>query len=124
MINKAILLGRVGSKDVTTLKSGVMAARVSMVTVETYKDSQNQKQEKKEWHTVKSYGKIAEIINKYVEKGDLLYVEGKMETQEYKDKNGIDKKAYSINAGIIKLIPKVEKNKQTNQDFEDDNIPF
>lgn len=124
MLNKVILLGRVGSKDVQNLKSGMLGARISLYTFKKFIDKDGVKQDKKLSHTVKAYGKVAEIIEKYVGIGDLLYLEGEIEKQEYTDKNGIERLSFCVIASMVKLIPKVDKNKQAGQDFDSQDTPF
>jgi single-strand DNA-binding protein len=87
-VNKAILIGNVGGDpDVRYMPSGDPVANVSLATSETWKDKSGEKQERTEWHRVVFFGKLAEIVEKYVRKGSKLYVEGKLRTWKY-DKDG------------------------------------
>lgn len=94
MINKIILVGRVGKEVETThLDSGLTVAKFSMATNEVYKDKDGNKKENTEWHQVVLWRKLAEVAEQYVKKGDLLYIEGKVKTRSWDDKDG--KKHYS-----------------------------
>lgn len=87
-VNKVILIGNAGQDpDVRRMPSGDAVANISLATSETWKDKQGQKQERTEWHRVVFFGKLAEIVEKYVRKGSKLYVEGKLRTRKY-DKDG------------------------------------
>ena len=85
-VNKAMLVGYVGKDPETgTTKTGMAWANFSIAISETWKDG-NQKKERTEWVLIKSFGKLAEIIGQYVKKGDLVFVEGKIQTEEYNGK--------------------------------------
>ena len=92
-INKVILVGNVGQKpEVKYSSTGNAIASISIATSESWKDkTTGQKQEKTEWHRVSVFGKLAEIIGQYVDKGSKLYVEGKLQTRKWQDKEGKDR---------------------------------
>jgi single-strand DNA-binding protein len=93
-VNKCILLGRLGKDpEVRTLEGNRKVAKFPLATSETYKDKQGQKQENTEWHNVEFWGPVVDVIEKYVKKGDMLYVEGKIRTRSYEDKDA--KKVYT-----------------------------
>lgn len=99
-MNKVMLIGRVGEEPkVTALQNGNVA-NFSFATSDSYIDAQGNKQEKTEWHRLTAWGKTAEIVQKYVHKGDCLYVEGKIQYREY-EKNG--EKRYSTDIVIHEL---------------------
>lgn len=88
-VNKVILVGRLGrDPEVRFTGAGQAVANFSLATDETYKDKSGEKQKRTEWHKVVAWGKLAEIVQKYVIKGTLLYVEGRIQTREWKDKAG------------------------------------
>jgi len=81
-INKVILVGHVGKDpEVRYLDGGVAVARFSLATSESYKDKSGNKVEQTEWHNITAWRGLAEIIEKYVKKGQLLYIEGKLRTR-------------------------------------------
>lgn len=89
-VNKVILVGHVGKDpDVRHLDSGVTVARFSLATNETYTDKSGKKVTQTEWHNIVVWSKLAEITEKYVKAGKLLFVEGRLKTSSYDDKEGV-----------------------------------
>ena len=84
-VNKVILIGRLGKDpEVRTLESGVSVANFSMATTETYRDrNSGEKKEITEWHNIVLWRGLAEVASKYLHKGDLVYIEGKLRTRSY-----------------------------------------
>ncbi len=88
MVNKAILVGRLGKDpEVKYFDDGNSVANISIATDESFKDRNGEKQERTEWHRVVVRRKQAEIAEKYLNKGDLIYVEGRIRTRSFEDKN-------------------------------------
>ena len=89
-INKVILVGNIGDKpEVKHASNGNAIANLSVATSESWKDKNTgQKQEKTEWHRVSVFGKLAEIAGQYLVKGSKVYVEGKLQTRKWQDKDG------------------------------------
>lgn len=89
-VNKVILVGRLGKDpEVRTLESGITNARFSMATSETYKDkTTGEKKEITEWHNVILWRGLADVAAKYVHKGDMIYIEGRLQTRSY-EKDGV-----------------------------------
>ena len=93
-VNKVILLGNVGKDpEIKSLPSGQPVANFSIATSDRYKDKQDQWQDRTEWHNITAYGRTAEIIRDYVKKGNKLYVEGRLTTRSWDDKDS-GKKVY------------------------------
>jgi single-strand DNA-binding protein len=91
-VNKVILVGHVGKDpDVRHLDSGVTVARFSLATNETYTDKSGKKVTQTEWHNIVVWSKLAEIAEKYIKAGKLLFVEGRLKTSSYDDKEGVKK---------------------------------
>lgn len=115
-VNKVILLGRLGKDPETkTIGSGQMVANFSIATSETWKDkSTGEKKESTEWHNCQAWGPVAEIIQKYVHKGDQVYVEGKLKTRSW-EKDGITRYVTEIIVSGVNLIGggKQEQTQQT-----------
>ena len=88
MKNHISLIGRVGKDPETKQLTNGVVSNFSLATSEKYKDKQGQKQEQTEWHNITAWGKTAETVDKYVKKGDMIGVEGKMTYQKWEDKDG------------------------------------
>ena len=87
--NKVQLIGNVGQEPtITNLENGKKVARLSIATNEHYKDANGEKQTDTNWHTLVAWGKTADIIKKYVDKGKEIAIEGKLTARSYDDKEG------------------------------------
>lgn len=107
MVNKVTLLGRVGKDpEVRNFEWGKTAS-FTLATTSRWTTKGGERQEKTEWHNVKAFGNLTEIVSKYVNKGDLLYVEGSIEYEKY-EKDGIQKSTTVIRMTGIDLLPKSE----------------
>jgi single-strand DNA-binding protein len=104
-VNKVILLGNLG-RDPETRYSPDNAAitNVSIATTRKYKDSSGQQQEETEWHRVVFFGRLAEIAGEYLRKGRPVYVEGRLRTRKWQDKEGNDKYTTEIVAENMQLL--------------------
>lgn len=88
-VNKVILVGNVGRKpEVRATENGTKYARFSVATNEVYTDKQGQRQTQTDWHNIVAWGKQAEIIERYVDAGRLLYIEGRLRNRSY-EKDGV-----------------------------------
>jgi len=97
-VNKVILVGNLGKDpEIRTLESGVKVARFSIATTESYNDrNTGQRVDQTEWHNVVLWRGLAEIAEKYLRKGNQVYIEGKLQTRSYQDKDGITKYSTEI----------------------------
>jgi single-strand DNA-binding protein len=97
-LNKAILIGNLGQDpEIRSTGSGQRVAQFSLATTRTWNDQQGQKQEKTEWHRIVAWGRLVDVIERYVKKGDRLYVEGEIQYRQYEDKEGVTKYTTEIN---------------------------
>lgn len=105
-LNKAILIGNLGADpEVRYLPNGDAVANISLATTETWKDkASGEKRENTEWHRVVFYRKLAEIVGQYLKKGDSVYIEGKIETKKWTDKEGVDRYTTQIRADEMKML--------------------
>lgn len=112
-VNKVILIGHVGKDpDVRTLDGGAKVASLSLATTDKAYTLQNGTQvpERTEWHNLIFWNKAAEIIEKYVHKGDKLYIEGKIRTRSYDDSKGVKRYITEVFVDSIELLtPKVQQ---------------
>lgn len=107
-INKVILIGNLGTDpEVRTLENGTKIARFSLATSEAWKDkATGEKMEATEWHKIVVWQKKAEYVEKYIKKGSKVYIEGKLKTDEYDDKDGIKRYSTNIIANVIQGLDK------------------
>ena len=114
-VNKVILVGRVGKDPELRNGQANPVAIFSMATTEVWYDKNSkEKNEKTEWHNIVVWGKQGEIVHKYVNKGSLIYVEGKLTTEKYTDKNGIEKWSTKIVARDVKFLSPKGEQSQTH----------
>jgi single-strand DNA-binding protein len=89
-VNKVILVGNLGKDpEVRHLENGAVVANFSMATSETYKDKNGERQTQTEWHNIVLWRGLAEIAEKYLRKGNQIYIEGKLRTRSWDDKEGV-----------------------------------
>ena len=146
-INKVIVLGNLGNDpECTYMPNGNAVAKISIATSESWKDKQTgQDQERTEWHRVVFFGKLAEIVDKYLLKGAKVYIEGSLRTNKWQDKDGNDRYTTEIMANEMQMLDRKSDNQQQggqqqyqqqsqqpaqqqsqpqNGDGFDDDIPF
>lgn len=105
MVNKAILVGRLGRDPETRYTgAGTAVANFSMATDETFKDRNGEKQKRTEWHKIVAWGKLAEIVQKYCKKGQLVFIEGSLSTREWQDKEGVKRYTTEITARELRML--------------------
>lgn len=111
MINKVILVGRVGADPEIRMmgETGVKTARVRLATSEAFTDkTTNERKELTEWHNITLWRNLADVADKYVRKGSLLYVEGTIHYRKWQGKDGVERQMTDITATELKLLNKVE----------------
>jgi len=139
-INKVIVLGNLGADpDARFMPNGNAVTNISIATSESWIDKESgDRQERTEWHRVAFFGRLAEIASEYLKKGSQVYVEGKLKTRKWEDKEGNDRWTTEIIANEMQMlgermtsststdnseIPKQSGNNASSDDFDDD-IPF
>lgn len=104
-VNKVIILGNLGvDPEVRTLESGVKVCRLSIATSESYTNKSGDRVEQTEWHSVTLWRGMAEVAEKYLRKGNKVFIEGKLRTRSYKDKDGIEKYITEIVADNMEML--------------------
>ena len=132
-VNKVILIGNLGKDpEMKTTPGGSTVTVFSLATSEKYTDKNQQKQEKTEWHNIVMWGKLAETANQYLKKGSTCYLEGKITTRSWDDKDG--KKVYrtEIVTNTMQFLGSPEGRKQGSQQSQqqdrcvpdDSDLPF
>ena len=139
-INKVIVLGNLGADpDARYMPNGNAVTNISVATTDSWKDKESgERQEKTEWHRVVFFGRLAEIASEYLKKGSQVYVEGRLKTRKWEDKEGNDRWTTEIVANEMQMLgerissssssdnfsaPKKSGSEFASDDFDDD-IPF
>lgn len=146
-VNKVIIVGNLGADpELRYSQSGTAMCSLSLATSEEWKDkTSGEKQSRTEWHRVKIFGKLAEIAGEYLRKGSSVYIEGKLRTDKYTDKAGVEKYSTDIIADEMQMLggkqqgesaPREQNagprnaeavrqaNQNQGQPFPEDDIPF
>ncbi len=146
-INKVILIGNLGADpDVRYTASGAAVSNINLATTESWRDRESgEQQEKTEWHRVVFFGRLAEIVAEYLKKGSQVYVEGRLQTRKWQDKEGNDRYTTEIVANEMQMLGgrpgggggqnysqgssrsgagSQSETRESEGDFVDDDIPF
>ena len=136
-VNKVILVGRVGKDPEVRQAGSTMVANFSMATSEKFKDKSGQMQESTEWHNIVVRNKAAEICEKYLNKGDKVYIEGRLKTRKWQDDKGNDRYSTEIQCVDFTFLtpkndtlapedqaPQVTVAKATENNEEPNDLPF
>ena len=104
-VNKVILVGRLGKDPETRyMTNGEAVTNVTLATSENWKDKGGEKQEKTEWHNLTFYRRLAEVAGEYLKKGSMIYVEGKIQTRKWQDKEGKDRYTTDIIVNEMQML--------------------
>lgn len=105
-VNKVIIVGNLGADpEIRYMPSGDAVCQFRVATTDRFKDKQSgEVRESTEWHSISAFAKLAEVCGEYLKKGSQVYVEGKLQTRKYTDKNGIEKYATGIRAETMKML--------------------
>lgn len=127
MLNKAQVIGYVGKEPkISTTQNNAKIASFSIATTEKSYTTQNGVTipERTEWHNIVVFGKLADVIEKYVHKGSRMYVEGKMRTRAFTDKNGVQKTITEINVDNLEMLDSkpTQQSASANADVSQTNI--
>lgn len=136
-LNKVMLIGRLGKDpEVKFTSSGTAVCNFSLATSETFKDKSREKQEKTEWHNVQLWQKLAEIAGEYLVKGSLVFIEGRLQTRKWQDREGNDRYTTEIVGERMQMLGSKGDSGRTDRTAsqsaasdnssmpEDDDIPF
>jgi single-strand DNA-binding protein len=104
-VNKVILVGRLGRDPETRFTTGGQpVCNFSVATDETYKDRAGERQKRTEWHKIVMWGKLAEIGQQYLKKGSLVYLEGRIQSRQWDDKEGQKRTSFEVVANTMKML--------------------
>lgn len=102
-VNRVILLGRLGRDPKTSDAQGLAICRLALATTRRYKGRDGEKKEETEWHDVVVFGKTAEVAQQYLVKGSEVYIEGRLHTRKYTDKQGVERYATEVICESLQL---------------------
>lgn len=136
-VNKVILIGNLGAEpEVRAAANGTVITNLRVATSEAWKDQQGQLQERTEWHRVVMFGRTAEIARDYLRKGSKIFLEGRLQTRKWQDKEGRDQYTTEVVANELQMLDSAEGGQDTRParepkperkpgtvDFDDD-VPF
>lgn len=129
-VNKVIVIGNLGKDpELRYLQSGDAVANITVATTETWKDKQGQKKEETEWHRISMFGKTAEIAGQYLKKGAQVYIEGKLQTKKWTDKEGVERYTTEIRCDRMQMLGKADPKEAKEEaprkaEKIEDDIPF
>ncbi len=104
-LNKVMLIGYVGADpDVRRLESGSMVAQLRLATTDYFKGRDGNRTEQTEWHNIVLWNRLAEIAEKFLRKGSAIYVEGRIRSREFTDKNNVQRRVYEIVATSLNML--------------------
>src|SRR5215510_825864 len=139
-VNKVILVGNLGrDAELRYTPGGTAVSKFSVATTETWNDKNGQRQERTEWHNIDLWGKQAETLSEYLVKGKQVYVEGRLQTDEYTDKEGVKRRSTKVRCDRVVLlgsaggagrmdrgeaVPVAASSAESTEPLTDDDIPF
>ena len=123
-VNKAIILGNLGKDPETRfLPDGKAVCNFSIATSEQWKDkATGEKKEATEWHRISAFGRLAEVCSEYLHKGSSVYIEGKIKTRKWQDKDGQDRYTTEIQADHMVMIGPKSGTRERDRDQDIDDI--
>lgn len=130
MVNKAILIGRLGKDpEVRYTPDGAMVTNFNLATDEQWKDKNGEKVQKTEWHRIVTFGKLAEICGNYLVKGKLVFIEGRIQTRSWEDKDGVKRFTTEIVAGNMQMLDskgqvRADGSSNTGSENGPEDVPF
>ena len=133
-VNKVIIVGNLGQDpEGRFTPQGTAVTNLSVATNESWKNQSGEYQDRTEWHRVVMYGKMAETANEYMHKGMMVYIEGRLTTNEWEDQNQVKRKTTEIRCDNFTMLGKkgegaqAKKPQSTDETFDesqDDDLPF
>ncbi len=134
MVNKVILIGRLGANpEIKYTADGTMITNFRMATDEVRRTKDGERTQKTEWHRIVTFGKLAEICGNYLTKGKLVFIEGRIQTSSWDDKEGVKRYTTEIIASNMKMLDSKGQARESEPPYEggpafseteDDDVPF
>ncbi len=118
MLNKIMLIGNLGrDPEMNYTPSGVAVTKFSLAVSRTYKASSGEKRDETEWFNVVAWNKLAETCNTYLHKGNKVYIEGRLTTRKYTDKNGVERTAVDVIANEMEMLTPKTQSSSSSEGF-------
>ena len=120
-LNKIMLIGRCTAPNIRDLESGKLAT-FSLATTDRYKDRAGEWKEDTTWHNIVAYGNTAGVVEKYVQKGSQIYIEGKLRNRKYTDRDGVERYVTEVLVSSMEILDRRQQNgggSQSNQGYND-----
>jgi len=128
-LNKALLIGNLGKDPETTYtQSGLAVCNFSIATAESWTDKDGTKQTKTEWHRIVAFGKLAGIVGEWLKKGKQVYIEGRIQTRSWDDKEGVKRYTTEIVANQMLMLGSRDESQRSapapDPEDDDSDVPF
>tara|TARA_Y200000002_G_scaffold1837_1_gene1793 strand:- start:2425 stop:2808 length:384 start_codon:yes stop_codon:yes gene_type:complete len=124
-VNKVILIGNLGKDpEVRYLDNGVAVANISLATSENYKNKDGEKVTQTEWHDIVLWRGLAEVAEKYLKKGSSVYIEGKLRTNKWVDKDENTRYKTEVLADKLTMLGRSQNQEQSSESTSEDDLPF
>ncbi len=126
-VNKVVLVGHLGADPESRFTpSGVAVTTFNMATNESWKNSEGEYEDQTEWHRIVLFGKAAETANEYMKKGQLVYIEGRIRTRSWEDKDGMKRYTTEVLGGRFTMLGRKNENQSAvpTDASGDDDLPF
>ena len=124
-VNKVILIGNLGKDpEVRYLDNGVAVANLSLATSENYKNKDGEKVTQTEWHDIVLWRGLAEVAEKYLKKGSSVYIEGKLRTSKWVDKDENTRYKTEVLADKLTMLGRSQNQEQSSESTSEDDLPF
>ena len=124
-VNKVILIGNLGKDpEVKYLDNGVAVANLSLATSENYKNKEGEKVTQTEWHEIVLWRGLAEVAEKYLKKGSSVYIEGKLRTNKWVDKDENTRYKTEVLADKLTMLGRSQNQEQSSESTSEDDLPF
>ena len=122
--NRVILVGNVGRPpEVSRMANGDAVAKFSIATTDTWKDKSGERHEKTEWHSIVIFRRLGEVAGEYLKKGSLVYLEGRLQTRKWQDKNGQDRYTTEIVCHEMKMLGGKSRGEGSREEYDDSPPP-
>lgn len=122
-LNKIMLIGRCAAPNIRDLESGKLAT-FSLATTDRYKDRAGEWKEDTTWHNIVAYGNTAGVVEKYVQKGSQIYVEGKLRNRKYTDRDGIERSVTEVLVSSMEILDRRQQQDNSRRPSNNDDMEF